>query len=94
MQKPKVLTGKTPTITLIRSNEYDDYLKDIHCVNCGGILFQSYSSAHMIIPGAKDRKTGQADQKTAVLLCKNNHNVTNEAGKRIQTRCNTRYLIV
>lgn len=90
MQKPKVLSGEKATITLVRSDKDDDYLKDIHCVMCGKILLQSYSGVHAIVPGLPNRE--QHDNETFILECKNKLYVYKD-GRQIATHCNTRYLI-
>ena len=90
MQKPKLLSGQKAEITLVRSDKDDDYLKDIHCVVCGRILLQSYSSVSAIIPGLPERTEHNA--QSFVLECKNRLYVYKN-GQQLVTHCNTRYLI-
>jgi hypothetical protein len=91
MQVPKVISHEKPLITIVRSDKCDEYLKDIRCVVCGGILLQSYSGVHAVIPGIKPRK--DINKSMFVIDCKNKMCIYTQDGRQIQTRCNTRYLI-
>jgi len=94
MQKPKFLTKERPVATIVRSNSYDDYLKDTHCPGCGKILFQSYSGTHMIIPGDPDTKADPKliNDSTIVLECRSFITLYKD-GERINTRCGMRFFI-
>ena len=90
MQVPQVISHETAEITLVRSDKFDDILKDYRCVVCGGVLFQSYSSITSIIPGFPDKDIH--DEHTGVFQCKNYHKVYNN-GRQFNTRCRAKYVI-
>jgi hypothetical protein len=67
-------------ISVWLTDDNDDVLKKFHCIHCGKVVFEFYSSANIIVPGDHQQNNPK------VIMCRG---VDKDTG----VRCKAKYFV-
>lgn len=87
MHQPALIQKRKPWISLWLDDSTEDYLKPVHCLVCGKIMFEYYGNVSIVVVGDSKRY-----RNPLIIQCGGTLTIEDN-GRLINTRCKTKYKV-